>query len=319
MLVRSVAGLATNVQCTIVAMASASLAEEAACTLAGQQLRAFSAIVGAFVADAASTPTHWCYDSQKLAADLAGSPAAFASPPLNPFYRLPPGSSTSYGEQLLIALRSLVEHGGRQDRTDIGRRTAEAMGTATEYGPLNRTTQEFGTGKMELPLDGPWRQGSVLHFLERLQEGGGYLDSGGEDDQAECFIKTLPLVAAGAGQPQLLELVEDAIRITQDNDAAVAYGVTAARLLSAVVLGNRCAAAARSMPAMLRERSRDNPQPDDRYVAKRLNDVITMAEGGEVEASYLECVATYCRSYDMATYRRHDGVEVKAGVFTPLN
>ena len=42
----------------------------------------------------------------------------------------------------------------------------------------------------------------LTDFLERLQEGGGYLDSGGEDDQAECFIKTLPLVAAGAGPPR---------------------------------------------------------------------------------------------------------------------
>ena len=34
---------------------------------------------------------------------------------------------------------------------------------------------------------------------------------------------------------------------------------------------------------------------------------------------WLEAAAAYCAGYDLSTYRRHDGVEVKAGPTTPLN
>ena len=60
---------------------------------------------------------------------------------------------------------------------------------------------------------------------------------GSTDFQADCCCKIVPLVAAMAGDPQLYEHVEDAIRLTQDNDDAVAYGTAFAAILEAAVLG----------------------------------------------------------------------------------
>ena len=34
---------------------------------------------------------------------------------------------------------------------------------------------------------------------------------------------------------------------------------------------------------------------------------------------WVESAANYCAGYDLSTYLRHDGVEVKAGATTPLN
>ena len=105
-------------------------------------LRSLYAIVGAFVADAASTPTQYdalaltpacphmpcppgsaaapdCLPSQRswvykeLDDEVLGGAdkaAAFYQPSLNPFYTRPLGANTCYGEQLLIQLRSMVEH-----------------------------------------------------------------------------------------------------------------------------------------------------------------------------------------------------------------
>eukprot|EP01050_Picozoa_sp_SAG11_P020483 SAG11_NODE_3458_length_2436_cov_1.462559_4_plen_116_part_00 len=110
--------------------------------------------------------------------------------------RLPLGASTCYGEQLLITLRSLVEAGKQLDCADIGARTAAAMGPDTKYGALDTTI----FGRRELPIAGPWRQGSVMHFLEHLAAGRDILDAGSQDDQAEAYVKTLPIVAAAAGE-----------------------------------------------------------------------------------------------------------------------
>ena len=77
-------------------------------------------------------------------------------------------------------------------------------------------------------------------------------------------MKTLPLNVLVAGQDDFLGTVEDSIRTLQDNDPAVVYGLAAARVLEAVVLGGSAAEAAAALPAQLKSQSRDNPQPDDR-------------------------------------------------------
>eukprot|EP01047_Picozoa_sp_COSAG01_P014491 COSAG01_NODE_707_length_14133_cov_34.324093_5_plen_303_part_00 len=279
-----------------------------------QALRAFYAIVGAFVADASATPTHWVYDTEQLESGLAGRPAAFFQPSLNPFYTRPLGAATCYGEQLLITLRSLVEHGGEVDNAHIGRTIAAEMGVDTEYGALDTTI--FGT--RELPISGPWRHGSVMHYLQELQAGKGYLDAGGPDDQAEAYVKTLPLTVAFAGTKDCLETVEDSIRTLQDNDAAVVYGLAAARVLGTVVLGGASAAAIAALPAQLKRAKRANPQPDDRYVSNRLDQLLTLAADTS-NADFRRAVERYSRGFDQKTYLRHDGVEVAAGPSTPLN
>ena len=154
-----------------------------------------------------------------------------------------------------------------------------------------------------------------VYSIAELDSGKDYLDAGGQDDQAEAYVKTLPLTVMAAGQEDFLGTVEDSIRTLQDNDPAVVYGLAAARVLEAVVLGGSAAEAAAALPAQLKSQSRDNPQPDDRYVANRLEDVLAMAETG----SFLESVATYGRSYDIKTYLRHDGVEMPTGATAYLN
>lgn len=54
--------------------------------------------------------------------------------------------------------------------------------------------------------------------------------TGCEDDcQIDGIAKLAPIVAFYAGQPDMLEKVEQAIRVTQNNDACVAETLAAAR------------------------------------------------------------------------------------------
>ena len=52
-----------------------------------------------------------------------------------------------------------------------------------------------------------------------------------DDTQIDCVTKIAPLVAMYAGHPDLLFHIEDVIRMTQDNDMAVAIGLAAARYI----------------------------------------------------------------------------------------
>jgi hypothetical protein len=73
------------------------------------QQRAVAAVLGACVADAASRPLHWVYDTDKLESIIAGSDAAFFSPSACPFYTLSTGSNSCYHDQMLVGLQALSQ------------------------------------------------------------------------------------------------------------------------------------------------------------------------------------------------------------------
>lgn len=50
-----------------------------------------------------------------------------------------------------------------------------------------------------------------------------------EDNQMDGVTKLAPVVALYAGRPEMLERVEAAVRVTQDNDMCVAVTLAAAR------------------------------------------------------------------------------------------
>lgn len=73
--------------------------------------RAKAALIGAFVADAATTPLHWIYDPSKVAGLVGGGDPEFFPTPSCPFYKYPVGDLSPYGAETLFLLSSVVEHG----------------------------------------------------------------------------------------------------------------------------------------------------------------------------------------------------------------
>ncbi len=77
----------------------------------------------------------------------------------------------------------------------------------------------------------------VQHALNMLKE----LDTvnvhhGADDTQLPALSKLPSLVAAYAGNDELLSVVDSAIRVTNNNDSAVAFGKTAAKLIEESIL-----------------------------------------------------------------------------------
>lgn len=107
------------------------------------------------------------------------------------------------------------------------------FGPASEYGALGR---HDGIGAGDLPIDGPWRHGSIAGFLRNVAAGRQWPACGTRDGSSDCFVKIAPVVAAYAGTPELLERVADVVRVTQNNRVTVAYAQAAARILENLVL-----------------------------------------------------------------------------------
>lgn len=238
--------------------------------------RKLGCILGSAVADAAAQPLHWIYDLGKLHATVEHAvEIEFWNPSANPFYCLETGKQTCYGDQAHAILMSLAQCKGFN--LDDQKQTAYKMfGPGTEY-DSSLVDEYTGGVKKHYPLKSGWIHASIKYFLKKMDEGA--TDTGNPDDeQMDCVAKIAPIVAMYAGRPELLENVEEVIRMTEDNDFSVAIGLAAARMIEQCILttdtsGNMLGIV-QHVVACLSSRDRTNPQELDGAVAGFLRDVI---------------------------------------------
>ena len=50
-----------------------------------------------------------------------------------------------------------------------------------------------------------------------------------KDEQMDCVLRIIPVVALYAGKPEMLDKAEEVIRVTQNSDTSVAVGLASAR------------------------------------------------------------------------------------------
>ena len=74
-------------------------------------------------------------------------------------------------------------------------------------------------------------------FVERRKEGAKFPKCGADDSQANSLIKAVVLAVRYYGLPELNEKVEAAIRVHQNDDKAVEFGLAAAKAVERVILG----------------------------------------------------------------------------------
>lgn len=190
-----------------------------------------AAIVGALVADAASLGLHWLYDPARIAAiekngelvfrqpnaaDYAGTSGFFAHG------RKQAGESSGYGEVCLLMLKHLAKHG------EFKRATYQLEYRA-HFGP---------GGDYAGYIDSPTRQ--TLRVLLPLDINSFPQISGADDDQMPA-LATIPVLAATCHGTHevLMQRVEEVVRITNNNDLAVAAARCAATALQGVLSGKQ--------------------------------------------------------------------------------
>ncbi|CAG5125109.1 unnamed protein product [Candidula unifasciata] len=254
-----------------------------------EQQRKVAAVVGACVADAAAflfisfvfyAPLcNWISKMGKFYSnDREKGGGARSSPGencQNPFYRIDNGK-----KKLSMGTKGLnTDH--------LIQVTYETFGPDSEY--ENRVTNQYVVGeekidlKPTLPIHAPWRHGCVKDFLKNLQQNKsppGSLN----DDQIDCAIRIIPVVALYAGHPDLLVKVEEALRVLQDCDLPVAVGLAMARVLEQYILNGDPEDVLTTVVAALSDRSRSNPQDLDVAVKGQIRQVIQARKLPHTEA-----------------------------------
>lgn len=236
--------------------------------------RAVGAIIGAAVADAAAQPMHWIYSPDRLKevlSDLEPCPE-FRPESANPFYRRATGEQTCYGDQEYVLLESLSRCGD-VDVADLTKRFYTFFGPGTVYDlPLNDPYRQKGGPKAILPINGPWRNGSIKAFMRNMDAG--KEETGCDVDcQMDGVTKLAPLVAMFAGRPEMLYKVEKAMRVTQNNDMCVAGTLAAARFLEHFILNGPDPNVVNVVLDQLKDPKRQNPQELDNAVIAQIYQV----------------------------------------------
>ncbi len=186
-------------------------------------------IFGALIADSAALGLHWLYDPDRIAKIEVMDGLVFVPPNARNYADTKgffahanknPGDSSGYGELCLLMLRHIAKH-GEFNRIDY----------QSEY------CAYFGPGGAYIGyIDSPTRQ--TLHTLFSLKPDNFPAISGADDDQFAALATIPILVATHQGtQDTLIKLIDTVVRITNNNDIAVAAAQCAAMILYEVLNG----------------------------------------------------------------------------------
>lgn len=188
-----------------------------------------AAILGALIADAASLGLHWLYDPERIAQIERTRGLVFLQP-----------EESDYAET-----RGYFAHGAKTagDGSAYGEICLLMMQHLAQYQELNRIQYQnayrnfFGPGGGYVGyVDSPTRQ--TLHRLFSLKPEEFPEKSGVDDDQFSALAALPALVATHVGaQQSLASKIEHAVRLTHDNDTAVAAAQYTSAVLQQVLHG----------------------------------------------------------------------------------
>lgn len=188
-----------------------------------------AAIMGALVADSAALGLHWLYDPARIAELEKTKGLTFLQPDAENYADVKgffahgnkiSGDSSGYGEICLLILKHFAALG-----------EFKRIAYQTEFRNL------FGPGGAYTGyIDSPTRQ-TLLKLIPLIPED--FPEVSGADDDQFAALATVPVItAAHSGlHEDLLEKIEAVVRLTNDNDDAVAAAKYSATVLSAILDG----------------------------------------------------------------------------------
>ena len=202
-------------------------------------------------------PLHWIYDTNEIAKLVGSGVPEFYKTPSCPYYTYQPGWSTPYGQQELFELQAVVGAGGLDPK-------AIEAGYYSAYRAGGSAPKAY------------YQDASTKEFVSNVAAGQHWPTCGGNDNQADAIVHMMLAVALHAGNTTaVLAAAETVIRVTQNTDDAVAFGLAAARILENILAYNMTGVQAVTAAAEeLVNPSRDSPFGEDAALAAGLQKVL---------------------------------------------
>jgi len=128
--------------------------------------RRISSIIGAVVADAASLPLEWIYKDATMKEIVGDKNPEFWPESKCPFYSLPTGNLSCYGDELVTCLASMAATGAAQPEKLQGAIVAKfgAPDSPYQIALAKRADKVY-------PVPGPWINGGMIKSLANMAAG----------------------------------------------------------------------------------------------------------------------------------------------------
>lgn len=192
------------------------------------QQRKAAAILGALVADAAVAPLHWIYDQGKVDGLIkAEGKAEFYPSSQCPYYTIPTGNNSTYGDQLYLTLKNIAENKGF-DAKHLGDAIFKFFGPDTEY--------EHARTQSGSPVKGPWTNHCVKIMIANRENGmEPAAEKNSKDPDGLCKAVALAGLLGPDGKGALLERVRECVQTVQLNPVAVDFAAAGFEILEYVI------------------------------------------------------------------------------------
>jgi len=213
-----------------------SLLEEVS-SLPALQQRKVGSLLGAAVADAASRPLHWVYDTQLLTSAISSDPQhpEFWPTSHSPFYSLETGDTSCYWDQAMAVMTSLTTHGFSYDKICQEFQLQFGPGSVYNMEARQQYMQRRMLGQSLTPVKGKWLHGGMIKFLENLSQGK-KICGDPHVKETDGFCCSLPVAVKFSGQEEMVERVLKVTTTQSSWPVAVRHAVVASKIIEAFVL-----------------------------------------------------------------------------------
>ncbi len=194
--------------------------------------RRAASLLASCVSDAAARPLHWIYDAEKLEQCFNGETGVSKSAPefypesRSPFYALPTGDNSCYGDEVLAGARALKKS---NDTDALSSQLAADFGAGSQYDNLEEKKAFLGQLRADKekakPLQGRWMNGAVDNFLQKKASGAERPFGKADSMDSDGFCLALPYILNGGDDYKAV------LKAMTTNETALAYSEVAASIL----------------------------------------------------------------------------------------
>lgn len=202
--------------------------------LAGRKV---AAMIGAVVGDAACVSLEWIYSQEKMAHLTKGQDPVFFPTSHSPYYILPNGNISGYGDEAVQTLKAMSDNDGKFDELKLVQHYCNYFGDKESPYQIALTTRgDWKRSTANLPVEGPWIQKAVLHLMENFQSG--QFPTGSKDAyEHDALVAMLPLIIQSS--PDLdFQVLRKGFHLLTQCPFSVDHHLVEAKLLSQFIKGS---------------------------------------------------------------------------------
>jgi len=199
--------------------------------------RKVSCMVGAAVGDACCVRLEWIYSQDMMNHIIGKEDPVFWKDSHSPYYILPNGKISGYGDQAIQTLHSMAENGGKFDEIELLEHYCNYFGDPSS--PYQVALEKRGNWKLStkaLPVEGLWIQKAVIKMMENYKSG--IYPPGAKDGyEHDGLVAFIPLIIQQS--PDLdYEKLKSAIRLSTQFPFSIAHHLVEAEILSEFIKGS---------------------------------------------------------------------------------